>query len=85
MHGYPRSVRVAVAAFLLLLGVAGIIFPVLPGVPFLVLGLFLLAGAWPAFGRLVRRWLRRHPRLLAAAKKLRRRRSPRREPETGSR
>ena len=46
-----------------LVGLAGIVLPVLPGWPFVIVGLVLLAGVNPWVRRGLHRFLNRHPKL----------------------
>jgi uncharacterized membrane protein YbaN (DUF454 family) len=59
---------VALAVFFFLLGVVGILIPVMPQVLFFALSLLFLSLVSPPLRRAVRRFLRRHPRLAHAYK-----------------
>jgi uncharacterized membrane protein YbaN (DUF454 family) len=63
---------VAIALFCLAVGVLGIVLPILPGWPFILVGLAILTTLSPGLQRAWHRFLRRHPRLRS---RLRRKRS----------
>ena len=79
------------AAVFFLLGVIGVIVPVMPQVPFFVMSLLFLSLVFPSVRRTLRRFLTRHPRIARAYKTWRdaarrkRQRVIRKEKELGGR
>jgi hypothetical protein len=70
--GVLRRVAVYVAAsVLIVVGVAGIVLPFLPGWPLIIVGLVLLTGVNPWVRGALHRFLNRHPRLDSGYLKLR--------------
>jgi uncharacterized protein len=61
------------ALFFFILGVIGILIPVVPQVPFFVMSALFLSLVFPRLRRRLRRWRRRFPKLDAAYKKWRER------------
>jgi uncharacterized membrane protein YbaN (DUF454 family) len=72
---WPRLVRLAAVALLLLAGIAGLIMPVLPGWIFFGLALAVLTTLSPGLSRAWRRYLRTHPRLRGVLRRKRPRRA----------
>ncbi len=70
IRDWPGAVRIALAAVCLLVGVAGIVLPILPGWPFLFVGLAILTTVFPGLERFWKARLRRHPKLRKALKKV---------------
>ncbi len=71
-RGRRRKARnLALAIFFFLLGVIGVLIPVMPQVVFFVLSLIFLSLVSQRVRRAVRRLLRRHPRLARAYKQWR--------------
>ncbi len=70
IRDWPGAIRVALAILCLLVGIAGIVLPILPGWPFLFVGLAILTTVFPALDRYWRARMRRHPRLRQALKKV---------------
>jgi uncharacterized protein len=68
-----RLLRHILGWFLLVLGVAGLVLPILPGWLFIALGALLLAPDVPLFGRLVSRVEDRMPRVRTFLARARRR------------
>jgi hypothetical protein len=70
--GVLRRVAVyAAASVLIVVGLAGIVLPFLPGWPLIIVGVVLLTGINPWVRHALHRFLNRHPRLDAAYLKLR--------------
>ncbi len=69
----PRSkvINLAWAIFFFILGVIGILIPVVPQIPFFIISLLFFSLVFPPVRRWLRRFLRRHPRLAHAYKKWR--------------
>ena len=71
VEAWPHPLRFAAAAALLLLGVAGLVLPVLPGWVFIGLALAVLTTVSPGLERAWRRYLRTHPKLRGALRRKR--------------
>ncbi len=69
----PRSKahNLAWAAFFFVLGVIGVMVPIMPQIPFFVMSLLFLSLVFPSVRRRLRRFLHRHPRVAHAYKKWR--------------
>ncbi len=63
VEAWPHPLRFLAAGALLLLGVAGMILPVLPGWIFFLLALAVLTTLSPGLSRAWRRHLRAHPKV----------------------
>ena len=64
-----RAMVIGAGWVLLLIGVTGVIMPILPGIPFLVVGLLILSGEYVWAGRLLG-WVRsRFPKMTHHAEK----------------
>ena len=59
------------AAIFFLLGVVGLLLPIVPQIPFFVMSLFFLSLVFPRVRRATRDFLRRHPRVERAYRKWR--------------
>jgi uncharacterized membrane protein YbaN (DUF454 family) len=78
-HEAPRKSRgrrnkvwnLVLAIFFFILGVIGILIPVMPQVIFFVMGLLFLSLVSPTVRRAVRRFLHRHPKMAHAYKRWR--------------
>jgi uncharacterized membrane protein YbaN (DUF454 family) len=78
-HQAPRKSRarrnkarnLVLAIFFFILGIIGILIPVMPQVIFFVMGLLFLSLVSPTVRRAVRRFLHRHPKMAHAYKKWR--------------
>ena len=70
IRDWPSAVRIAIAAVCMLVGLAGVVLPILPGWPFLFVGLAILTTVFPGLQRFWRARMRRHPRLLKALRKV---------------
>ena len=57
--------------FFFVLGVIGILIPVMPQVPFFIISLLFFSLVFPPIRRAIRRFLRRHPKVAHAYKKWR--------------
>jgi UPF0716 family protein affecting phage T7 exclusion len=66
-----RAGNLVWAAVFFLLGVIGILIPILPQIPFFVMSLFFLSLVFPGVRRAMRNYLRRHPRVERAYRKWR--------------
>jgi uncharacterized protein len=85
-----KKVRnLVLAIFFFILGVIGVLLPVVPQVPFFIMSLIFFSLVFPRVRRALRRFLHRHPKLAHAYKKWRdkarhkRRRKMAKERETG--
>jgi uncharacterized membrane protein YbaN (DUF454 family) len=58
-----RAANLAWAAVFFLLGVIGLLIPIIPQIPFFVMSVFFLSMVFPGVRRAMRRFLRRHPRV----------------------
>lgn len=56
-------IKLGIGWFLLLLGIAGLVLPVLQGWLFIIMGMLVLAPEVPFIDRLLKRLLHRFPRL----------------------
>ena len=59
------------AIFFFILGVIGVLIPVMPQVPFFVMSALFFSLVFPKVRRALRRWRHRHPKLDAAYRKWR--------------
>src|SRR5262249_40514722 len=66
------------AAVFFVLGVIGILLPIVPQVPFFIMSLLFLSLAFPSVRRAVRRFLHRHPKAAHTYKKWKDRRRKKR-------
>lgn len=57
--------------FFFVLGVVGLLIPILPQVPFFVMSLLFLSLVFPPIRRAIRRFLHRHPKIAHAYKRWR--------------
>jgi uncharacterized membrane protein YbaN (DUF454 family) len=72
----PRARRskawnLALGIFFFILGVIGVLIPVMPQVPFFIMSLLFLSLVFPSIRRRIRRFLHRHPKLAHAYKRWR--------------
>lgn len=69
----PRSKahNLAWAIFFFILGVIGVLVPILPQIPFFVMSVLFFSLVFPSVRRKLRRFLHRHPRVAHAYKKWR--------------
>jgi uncharacterized membrane protein YbaN (DUF454 family) len=66
-----RAMVIAAGWALMLLGLTGIILPIIPGIPFLVIGLLILSGEYVWAERLLGLVRRRFPKMTRSAEKQR--------------
>ena len=69
----PRSKawNLALGIFFFILGVIGVLIPVMPQVPFFIMSLLFFSLVFPSVRRRLRRFLHRHPKVAHAYKKWR--------------
>jgi uncharacterized membrane protein YbaN (DUF454 family) len=78
-HKTPRKSRrrrnkvrnLVLAIFFFILGVIGVLIPVMPQIPFFVMSILFLSLVSPTVRRAVRRFLHRHPKMAHAYKRWR--------------
>jgi uncharacterized membrane protein YbaN (DUF454 family) len=63
--------NVALGIFFFILGVIGVLLPIVPQVPFFIASLFFFSLVFPTVRRAMRRFLHRHPKIAHAYKKWR--------------
>lgn len=69
---HANKVRnLVLAIFFFILGVIGVLIPVVPQVPFFIMSLIFFSLVFPKVRRALRRFLHRHPKLAHAYKKWR--------------
>ncbi len=66
-----KARNLAFAVFFFVLGVIGILIPVVPQVPFFIMSALFLSLVSPRLRRAMRRWRHRHPKLDASYRKWR--------------
>ena len=74
-----RAKNLAWAAFFFVLGVIGILVPVMPQIPFFIMSLLFLSLVFPSVRRRLRRFLHRHPKIAHAFKTWKDRRRKKRQ------
>jgi uncharacterized membrane protein YbaN (DUF454 family) len=69
----PRSKahNLAWAIFFFILGIIGVLVPIMPQIPFFVMSVLFFSLVFPSVRRKLRRFLHRHPRVAHAYKKWR--------------
>ena len=67
------------AGFFFILGVIGVLLPIVPQVPFFIMSLLFLSLVFPSVRRALRRFLHRHPKMAHAYKKWKDRRRKKRQ------
>jgi len=77
-RGRRRARNIALAVFFFIVGVIGVLVPVMPQVPFFVMSLLFLSLVSPRVHRAVRRFLHRHPKIEASFRNWRHRRRAKR-------
>lgn len=66
-----KAWNLALGIFFFILGIVGILLPVVPQVPFFIMSLIFFSLVYPPLGKALRRFLRRHPKIAHAYKKWR--------------
>jgi len=66
-----KAHNLAWAIFFFILGVIGVLVPIMPQIPFFIMSLLFLSLVFPSVRRWLRRFLHRHPKLAHAYKKWR--------------
>ncbi len=66
-----KAWNLALAVFFFILGVIGVLIPVMPQIPFFVMSLLFFSLVFPGVRRTIRRFLHRHPRVAHAYKRWR--------------
>ncbi len=66
-----KAWNLALGIFFFILGIVGILLPVVPQVPFFIMSLIFFSLVYPPLGKALRRFLRRHPKVAQAYKKWR--------------
>jgi hypothetical protein len=74
-----RTHNLVYAIFFLVVGVVGLLVPVMPQVPFLIMSALFFSLVFPKVRRALRRWRLRHPKLDASYRKWRSRSRRRRQ------
>ena len=74
-----RAKNLAWAAVFFVLGVIGVLIPVMPQIPFFIMSLLFLSLVFPSVRRGLRRFLHRHPKIAHAYKKWKDRRRKKRQ------
>src|SRR5262249_25163082 len=69
-----RAKNLAWAIFFFIVGVIGVMVPIMPQVPFFIMSLLFLSLVFPSVRRRLRRFLHRHPKIAHAYKSWRDRR-----------
>ena len=77
-RGRRRARNIALAIFFFIVGVIGVLVPIMPQVPFFVMSLLFLSLASRRVHRGVRRFLHRHPKVEASFRGWRHRRRAKR-------
>jgi uncharacterized membrane protein YbaN (DUF454 family) len=63
--------NIALAIFFFILGVIGVLLPVVPQIPFFIMSVLFLSLVFPKVRRALRRFLHHHPKIAHAYKKWR--------------
>ena len=66
-----RMRNIALGIFFFILGVIGVLIPVMPQIPFFVMSLLFFSLVFPKVRRALRRWRHRHPKIDQAYRKWR--------------
>jgi len=73
-----RTKNLAWAIFFFILGIIGVLIPIVPQIPFFILSILFLSLVFPRVRRRLRRFLHRHPKIAHAYKKWKDRRRTKR-------
>ncbi len=74
-----KTHNIVYAFLFFIVGVIGVLVPIMPQVPFFIMSALFLSLAFPRVRRAIRRWRHRHPKLDASYKKWRARGRRRRQ------
>jgi uncharacterized membrane protein YbaN (DUF454 family) len=66
-----KAWNLALGIFFFIVGVIGVLIPVMPQVPFFIMSLLFFSLVFPSIRRRIRRFLHRHPKLAHAYKRWR--------------
>lgn len=66
-----KAWNLALGILFFILGVVGILLPIIPQIPFFIMSLLFFSLVYPPLGKALRRFLRRHPKIAHAYKKWR--------------
>ena len=66
-----KTHNIVYAVFFFIVGVIGVLVPIMPQVPFFIMSALFLSLAFPTVRRAIRRWRHRHPKLDSSYKKWR--------------
>ena len=66
-----KAWNLALAIFFFILGIIGVLLPIVPQIPFFIMSLLFFSFVFPAVRRALRRFLHRHPKIAHAYKKWR--------------
>ena len=66
-----KAHNLAWAIFFFILGVIGVLIPIMPQIPFFIMSLLFFSLVFPSIRRRLRRFLHRHPKMAHAYKKWR--------------
>lgn len=66
-----KALNVALGVFFFILGVIGVLLPIVPQIPFFIMSFLFFSLVFPPLRRALRRFLHRHPKVAHAYKKWR--------------
>jgi cytochrome b561 len=66
-----KAWNLALAIFFFILGIIGVLLPIVPQIPFFIMSLLFFSFVFPAVRRALRRFLHQHPKIAHAYKKWR--------------